>query len=138
MGGNLIHYPGDVSTRSDDLTAFKCMWNITISTVGAKYTCLDIKSFYPGTPMEPFDYLYIPFKLVPHDIIVDYNLLPLVRDGHVYIEVQKGIYGLPYSGILANQLLAWRLALHGYHQTKVTPCLYEHYECPINLALVVD
>jgi hypothetical protein len=52
VGGNLIKYPGDVSTRSDDLTTSKCLWNSTISTEGATYMCLDVKNFYLGTPME--------------------------------------------------------------------------------------
>jgi hypothetical protein len=63
--------------------------------------------------------MHIPIKLIPHEIIDQYNLLPLVSDGHVYIEVQKGMHGLPHAGILANQLLARRLAIHGYHQKKL-------------------
>jgi hypothetical protein len=77
---------------------------------------LRCKKNYLGTPMDTFEYMCIPTKLIPHDIIEQYNLLPLVSDGHVYIEVQKGMYGLPQAGILANQLLARRLAIHGYHQ----------------------
>jgi hypothetical protein len=30
------------------------------------------------------------------------------------------MYGLTQAGILANQLIARRLAIHGYHQTKFT------------------
>jgi hypothetical protein len=45
VGGNLIQYPGDVSTRSADLTTSKCLWNSTISTEGAKYMCLDVNKF---------------------------------------------------------------------------------------------
>jgi hypothetical protein len=116
--GNLIQYPGDVLTRSADLTTSKCLWNSTISTEGASYMCLDVKSFYLGTPMDSFEYMRIPIKLIPHEIIKQYNLLPLVSDCHVYIEVQKGMYILPQAGILANQLLARRLTIHGYHQTK--------------------
>jgi hypothetical protein len=123
IGGNLIQYQGDVSTRSADLTTSKCLWNSIISTDGAKYMCLDVKNFYLGTPMDTFEYMRIPIKLIPHEIIVQYNLLPLVSDGHVYIEVQKGMYGLPQAGILANQLIACRLAIHGYHQTTFTPGL---------------
>jgi hypothetical protein len=37
----------------------------------------------------------IPLKLIPQEIIVEYNLLSLVSDGHVYVEVQNGMYGLP-------------------------------------------
>jgi hypothetical protein len=35
VGGNLIQYQGDVSTRSADLTTSKCLWNSTISIDGA-------------------------------------------------------------------------------------------------------
>jgi hypothetical protein len=45
--------------------------------------------------MDTFEYMRIPIKLIPHEIIVQYNLLPLVSEGHVYIEVQKGMQGLP-------------------------------------------
>jgi hypothetical protein len=61
----------------------------------------------------------------------------LVSDGHVYIEVQKGIYGLPQAGILTNQLIAHRLAIHGYHQTKFTPGLWRNVTLPIQFTLVV-
>jgi hypothetical protein len=111
VGGNLIQYPGDVSTRSADLTTSKCLWNSTISTEGARYMCLDVKNFYLGTPMDSFEYMCIPVKLILQEIIKQCNLLPLVSDGHGYIEVQKGMYGLPQVGILANQLLARRLAM---------------------------
>jgi hypothetical protein len=124
VGGKLIQYHGDVSTRSADLTTSKCIWNSTVSTEGATYMCLDVKIVYLGTPMESFEYMRIPIKLIPQEIIDQYNLLPLVSDGHVFIEVQKGMYDLPQSVILANQLLARRLAIHGYHQTKFTPGLW--------------
>jgi hypothetical protein len=138
VGGNLIQYQGDVSTRSADLTTSKCLWNSTISTDGANYMCLDVKNFYLGTPMHTFEYMRIPIKLIPHEIIDQYNLPPLVSDGHIYIEVQKGMYDLPQAGILANQLLARRLAIHGYHQTKFTPGLWRHVTHPIQFTLVVD
>jgi hypothetical protein len=88
--------------------------------------------------MDTFEYMRIPIRLIPHEIIVQYNLLPLVSDGHVYIEVQKGMYGLPQAGILANQLLARRLAIHGYHQTTFTPVLWRHVTRPVQFTLVVD
>jgi hypothetical protein len=48
------------------------------------------------------------------------------------------MYGLPQSGIIANQLLARRLAIHGYNQIKFTPGLWRHVTCPIQFTLVVD
>jgi hypothetical protein len=85
--------------------------------------CLDVKIFNFGTPMDSFEYMHIPIKLIPQEIIEEYNLLSLVSDGHVYIEVQKGMYAPPQAGILANQLLVRLLAIHGYNQTKFMPGL---------------
>jgi hypothetical protein len=138
IGGNLIKYDGDVSTRSADLTTSKCLWNSVISTTGAKYMCLDVNNFYLGTSMEHFEYLRIPIQLIPLEIITQHALLPLVSDGHIFLEVQKGIYGLPQAGILANLLLAKRLAPHGNRQTKSTPGLWAHVTLPVTFSLVVD
>jgi hypothetical protein len=138
VGGNLIKYDSDVSTRSPDLTTSKYLWNSVISTVGAKYMCLDVKKIYLGTPMIFFEYLRIPIKLIPLEIITHYSLLPFVSNGHIYSEVQKDMYGFPQAGILANLLLAKRLAPHGYRQTKTTPGLWAHDTLPGTLSLVVD
>ena len=51
------------------------------------------------------------------EIISEYNLEGKVHtDGCVYIEIQKGMYGLPQAGMLANKLLKCRLAKHGYYK----------------------
>ena len=38
VGGNLIKYPGEVTTRAADLTSTKMMWNTVSSTEGARYS----------------------------------------------------------------------------------------------------
>ena len=49
-GGNLINYPGELTTRTADLTTSKILWNSTISTPGARYACADAKkSTYADT-----------------------------------------------------------------------------------------
>jgi hypothetical protein len=88
--------------------------------------------------MDSFEYMRIPITLIPQKIISEYNLLSLVSDGHVYIEVQKGMYELTQACILANQLIARRLAIHGYHQTKFIPGLWRHVTDPIQFTLVMD
>ena len=45
-GGNLIKYPGELTTRTADLTTTKVVWNSVLSTEGAKYACLDVGNFY--------------------------------------------------------------------------------------------
>jgi hypothetical protein len=75
VGGNLIQYPGDVSTRSADLTTSTCLWNSTIYTEGATYMSLYVKNFYLGTQLESFEHMRIQIKLIPKEIIAEYNLL---------------------------------------------------------------
>ncbi len=56
VGGNLINYPGKLSTCTADLTTSKLMWNSVFSTEGAKYMYLDIKNFYLSAPLDWFEY----------------------------------------------------------------------------------
>jgi hypothetical protein len=62
----------------------------------------------------------------------------VTNDGHVYVEIQKGMYGLPQAGILAQQLLEQCLNQHGYSQSKAVPGLWTHEKRPISFTLVVD
>jgi hypothetical protein len=113
VGGNLIDFPGEVSTPTADITTTKLVINSTVSTPNAKYMCGDIKHFYLGVPMERKEYMRLPISVIPEEMIGENNLAHLVYKGFVYIEICKGMYGLPKAGILANQLLTKRLALMG-------------------------
>ncbi|MCP4142532.1 MAG: hypothetical protein GY755_20020, partial [Chloroflexi bacterium] len=59
-GGNLIDYPGELTTRTADLTTSKILWNSVLSTPNAKYMCLDIKKFYLCAPLERYEYMRMP------------------------------------------------------------------------------
>ena len=113
VGGNLIDYPYELSTRTADLTTTKIMWNSVISTPGARYITSDVKNFYLETPMDRYEYMRMPLKLIPDEIIDLYQLRDKAKGEYVYMEIQKGMYGLPQAGILANTLLRERLATHG-------------------------
>ncbi|CAJ1967947.1 unnamed protein product [Cylindrotheca closterium] len=65
VGGNLIDYPGDVSASVADLTTAKTLFNSVVSTPGAKFMGIDIKNFYLGTPMERYQYMYLPIEVIP-------------------------------------------------------------------------
>jgi len=56
----------------------------------------------------------------------------------VYIEICKGMYGLPQAGQIANDKLIPILATTGYHQTEHTPGLFTHEMHPMAFSLVVD
>jgi hypothetical protein len=96
------------------------------------------QNFYLNTPMTRFEYVRISIDQVPQEIIDEYNLKEKVVDGYVYVEIRKGMYGLPQAGILAQQLLEERLNKNGYSRSKAMPGLWTHKIRPINSTLVVD
>ena len=59
-------------------------------------------------------------------------------DGYVYFQVEKGMYGLPQAGIIAQDLLKDRFAKYGYSQSQLTPGLWKHESRPTIFTLVVD
>ena len=137
-GGDLIDYPDELTMRTADLTTTKIMWNSTISTKGARYAASDAKNFYLATPLDDPEYMRILAALVPDSFIKKYNLKDKIKDGYIYMRIIRGIYGLPQSGRLANQLLKKRLEKHGYHEVSHTPGLFRHDWRPIWFTLVVD
>jgi hypothetical protein len=138
VGGDRIEYPGEVATKTADLTVTKAIINSVCSTKAALYMNMDIKNYYLGTPLERYEYIRIPISMVPDKIMDEYNLHALVHNSYLYIEVRKGMYGLPQAGILADVLLAKRLAKHGYITVPHTHGLWTHKWRPIKFSLVVD
>jgi hypothetical protein len=80
----------------------------------------------------------MPLSLFPQDIINQYRLNDKVLKGYVYMEICKGMYGLPQAGILANKLLKKRLAIHGYYEQPRTPGLFKHKSHPVWFSHAVD
>ena len=80
----------------------------------------------------------LPIAIIPQEIISEYNLLPLVKNGFVYILIQKGMYGLPQAGKLANDELIKHLAPFGCQPTTHTPGLWTHQTHNIYFVLTVD
>ena len=59
---------------------------------------------------------------IPDEIIeqYNYNLKSLVTpEGYVYCEINRGMYGLPQAGLIAQELFQKRLAEYGYHQSQI-------------------
>ena len=100
---------------------------------------LDIKNFYLNTPLGRYEYLRLKLTNLPEDVIENYGLKDkATSDGYVYVEIRKGMYGLPQAGMLAQELLKQRLMKHGYAQSKVTPGFWTHSWRPISFTLVVN
>ena len=114
VGGDRINYPGDVGTPTADMLLAKILFNSVISTKNARFMTGDIKNFYLNTPLKRMEYIKIKLTDIPQEVIQEYNLKSMsTKDGSVYMEASKGMYGLPQSGLLAQELLQERLAEHG-------------------------
>jgi hypothetical protein len=138
-GGDRIHYPGDVSTDTADLTTAKLLINSTISTKDARYACFDLKDFYLGTPLPGrHEFMRLDIRIVPQEIVDEYKLLGLVHNGYIYMRIERGMYGLPHAGLIANQQLVKFLAPDGYAPCARTPGLWKHKTRPVTFTLVVD
>ena len=137
-GGYRIDYPYDISTPVADLTTIKIHLNSVISTPKAKLFCTIIRNFYLNNNLPSPEYTRLPIAIIPQEIISEYNLLPLVNNGFVYILIQKGLYGLPHAGKLANDELIKHLVHFGYQPTTNTPGLWTHQTRNISFVLTVD
>ena len=86
----------DSGSPATDLVETKLLINSVISDAkkGAKFLTMDLKDMFLHTPMKDPEYMKIPFKYFPDNIVRRYNLHALVHsDDHVYIKIVKGMYG---------------------------------------------
>ena len=138
VGGNLINFPGDVTTPTSDLITAKLNFSSVLLTKYAKFMCADIANLYLNNPMNRYEYMKLPLDISPEEIIQQYNLRDLSHKGFVCMVIQKGMYGLPQAGKIANDKLKLHLAKFGYKPAPITPGLWMHQTHPLQFSLVVD
>ena len=138
IGGNHVFYDGDTAAHTASMQLIKIFLNSVVSEKGAKFMTADIKDFYLGTPLPSPEYMRINLDHIPAEVIAKYNMDKYKLNGAIVVEVNKGIYGLPQAGILAQDRLIKHLAAHGYHQAQHTPCLFKHESNSVSFTLVVD
>ena len=67
---------------------------------------MDLSNFYLNLPLPQPEYIRLKISDVLKAIIKEYHLQEKATEaGHVYIEANKGMYGLPQAGLIANQQL---------------------------------
>ena len=125
-------------TKTASLDLVKIFINSVLSRKDTNYVTFDISNLYLQTPLYRPEYVRIKLSDIPQDFIDEYDLLGSVRDGWVYLEINRGVYDLPQSGILANKLLKELLAKHKYYQCTTTPGIWRHKWRPILFRLIVD
>ena len=99
--------------------------------------CADIANFYLNNPMNRYEYMKLPPDIIPEEIIQQYNLRKLANRGFVYMEIQKGMYGLPQASKIANDKLKLHLTNFGYEPARITIGLWRHQNRPLQFSLVV-
>ena len=109
VGDNCLEFDGDTSIHCDSQATTKYITNSIISTAGATFMTIDMKDNAYNTPMSNFEYMTLPLKLVPTEIIDQYNLKELTHNGMIYVEIRKGIPGLKRIGKIAYSRQCKRL-----------------------------
>ena len=138
VGGDKLDYPGITATDTSSISTLKLLLNSVISTPLARFCTLGIYSYYYNTLMLRYEYMRIPLSLIPDEIVAQYDLRKLSKDGWVYMEIRKGIPGLKQAVRIANKRLTKHLQNHGYAPCPCTPALWRHNTLPIVFTLVVD
>ena len=116
IGGDRINYNEDCGTPTAYLLAVKLLLNIIFYTAGPKFFTMDIKNFYLNTPLPRYEYFRFKISDMPDDFIKSYVLYQkATKEGYLYVECRRGMYGLPYAGLIAQELP------EKYWRSTVTP-----------------
>jgi hypothetical protein len=137
LGGDRINYKGDVSARTASLEVVRTLLNSVLAD-DADFMTADITDYYLNTPLLRSEYVRVGKSQISSTIVSEYKLEAYLIDDYYYFEVVKGMYGLPQSGLLAQQRLIKHLEKSEYTQSTVVPCLFSHPTNGITFVLVVD
>ena len=73
--------------------------------------------------MEQYDYIKLPLDIIPDEVAQQYRLHDVVRQGFLYMGIQKGMYVLPQAGNISNDKPKQHLTKFGYDIAPITPRL---------------
>ena len=91
VGGDKIEYPGIVRTDTADIMTAKLLINSVISTPRTRCCILDIKNFYLNNMLPRYEYMRVELRLIPKEIIQQYNLNEIAHDRCIYVQIGKGM-----------------------------------------------
>ena len=89
--------------------------------------------------MARYEYMNIPLRWFPQDIIDQYKIMYLIdKDVFVYVKIRKGIYGLKQAACIAFDRLVKLMKPHGYYPIRSNPGIWCQETLPTKFALCVD
>ena len=75
----------------------------------------DIKKYYLNNLLTQFQYMRIHTKYLTEEFRKEYNMEELIdKNGYIYCEIRKGMYGLKEAGCVVFHNLVKNLAPFGY------------------------
>ena len=98
---------------------------------------VDAKQVYLNNIMENHEYYNIAIRLIPQEVIDEYNLTDKQINRFLYVWVDKEMYGLVQAGIIAHTALKENLQPFGYYPLPITPGLWYHNKNGITFNLMI-
>ena len=140
VGGDKLDYDNDSGSPAASLLETKLLLNSVISDIAknARFFTCDLKDHFLASPMDKPEYMRIPTKCIPQDIMDRYNLQEKVHKGYVYVKIKRGMYGLKQAAILAYNHLKNILKEYGYCPVTNTIGIWKHDTRPTTFCLCVD
>ena len=139
-GNDKLTYDNDASSPATNILGTKLLLNSIISDAkhNARFLSADLKDCFLASPMEQPEYMKMHTKYIPDDIMQQYNLNELVYKGYVYIQINKGMYGLKQAALLAYQQLQNFLCPAGYSPIPNTVGMWKHHTRKTIFYICVD
>ena len=69
VGGDKISYKGPTNTQCASLITIKILLNSVITTILAMFMCAYIHDFFYNTFMIDFEYMRLPLRMFPQEIV---------------------------------------------------------------------
>ena len=98
----------------------------------------DLEVFFLASPMTTSEYMKVPIKYFPLDIIAQYKVDGLVKNRYVYVEIMKGIYGLKQATVLADHQLATYIRTAAYQAIMESTSMWKYATKYTIFCLYVD
>ena len=84
-----MDFCGDASSVAASLDTVKILLNSVVYTKGAKFTTANIKDFFYASFLPDPEYMKMKLKIIPQEIIDQYQLQDLEENGWVYMKIGR-------------------------------------------------
>ena len=138
VGGDKLDFCSDASSVATSLATVTLPLNSVVSKKGAKSTTANIKYFFYASFLTDPKCMKIKLRIIPQEIIDQYQIQDLEENGWVYMKIVKGMPGLKQAARLANEFLVHHLEPYGYAPVQHIPYLWKNESNASLFALVLD